>query len=219
MTIEKGGESVQTMLIHESREERLSRLLILENEIQDKVAEREKLNSMANALKNEIKAKEKSKLELLAMLNSGQGTFIEVAVGGDHDSNDDDTENEAIPSDEELEANAQKGEAEETQAEENPDTVTTPGVETEASTEEKAEKPEVELPDSAEHWLLFNDGDNSPLGRIKGKKDKPETGKAVHLPKNLRAGKLEHFVVRRAEYSQPDDAFMVFGELVEEVPF
>lgn len=102
MTIETGGvnETAQTKLIQESREERLNRLFMVEMMIQEKNAARQKYVDSANALKNEIKTYQKDKLDLLNLINSGQGTFIPVAVndGAELDEDGDDE----MPTDEEL---------------------------------------------------------------------------------------------------------------------
>jgi len=98
MAIETAGKTEQTKLVEESREERLNRLFYLEMTIQDKTASRQKLVDSANALKNEIKTYQKDKIDLLNLINSGQGTFITVAV---NDSQEEDTD-DSMPSDEEL---------------------------------------------------------------------------------------------------------------------
>lgn len=98
MAIETAGKTEQTKLVEESREERLNRLFYLEMTIQDKTASRQKLVDSANALKNEIKTYQKDKIDLLNLINSGQGTFITVAV---NESEAEELDDE-MPSEEEL---------------------------------------------------------------------------------------------------------------------
>jgi len=107
---------VQTELKVESPEERMVRFVAMETQIQNLRLERQSFVDKANALKNEIKVKEKDKYELLAQINSGQGTIMQVAVTSD--DMDDDIEDLDTPSDEELEAATHEKPAEEPSADE-----------------------------------------------------------------------------------------------------
>lgn len=95
--VEKETE-VQQELKVESREERLTRLLNIEVEIQKLNYTVESHKNAISELKAQVKEKEKSKDDLIYKLNNGQETFIPVAVSeGDTDEQESD-----YPSDEEL---------------------------------------------------------------------------------------------------------------------
>jgi hypothetical protein len=99
VAIETSQSYEQTKLVKESHEERLTRLFELEMKIINLRDRRQQQVDMANALKNEIKVLEKDKVELVNLINSGQGTFITIAASTqveEMESLDD------IPSDDEL---------------------------------------------------------------------------------------------------------------------
>lgn len=101
MAIETAGQSsAQTKLVKESREERLTRLFDLEMKIQEMRDAKDKLKAQYNAVNNDIKAHEKDKVELLNLINSGQGTFIPVATTEQAETPED--LDGDLPTDEEL---------------------------------------------------------------------------------------------------------------------
>jgi len=103
MLIEKGKrdmaidavveEGVQTKLVEESTEERQARAVKMMSDINKRKTERQRHMGAANALKAEVKKEESKLADLLNLINSGQGTIVEVAISSDSEpeASDDET--------------------------------------------------------------------------------------------------------------------------------
>lgn len=236
MAIETAGQSgsVQTKLVKESREERLTRLFDLEMKIQEMRDAKDKLKAQYNAVNNDIKAHEKDKVELLNLINSGQGTFITVAAAEQEAPEDLDSD---LPTDEQLEEFADKyaddpavGE-EEYPPEENQELAPGEGVEGgdaepgEAYTEEVFEgdtenndENMLEIPDiQPDHWVLTDSATLKVVGKEVTKKE-PVIGGIYNLPLSLRQnGNLSYRVEGFSLVEEDDEAFHeVFVELMDE---
>jgi hypothetical protein len=181
MAIDVAGEATQTKLYEESREEQLSRFFQMEVQIQNLKDEREKFTSKANALKNEIKAKDKEKVELLNDINKGQLTVS--ITPDDEDADSEDAESD-LPSDDELDA-----------MDTDSDTA-----ETEAGQEETAEKTQAnDTAKAPSEWLLlddfYEDEEKAEIASIKCKKQ-PVVGDIQALPASVRGqkGKVAYII-------------------------
>lgn len=98
MAIEVAG-GVQTELTMESREERLQRLFLKEVQIMTLRQKRQQLIDQSNSIKNQIKAEEKDKLDLMNKLEAGQLTINVTNVPADEGWDEPD-----YPSEDELNA-------------------------------------------------------------------------------------------------------------------
>lgn len=93
MTIEKAGgtnlDAVQTQLVTVSKEQRLVQLYEMEEGIIALREESDQLRHQQNAIKNEIKSREKDKRDLMDLLGKGQETFVQVPMADESDQDED----------------------------------------------------------------------------------------------------------------------------------
>ncbi len=216
MAIETASRNEQTKLIEESREERLTRLFDLEMKIQKMRDKKDQLKSQHNAVNNEIKANEKDKVELLNLINSGQGTFIPVATSTVEESEVLDGD---IPSDEELEEFADSEASEEAEDSEGEDSDIPADDEEsdelseiveavdafsdsafEAEAENSDETTQEIIPADVlfaapDHRVLINAETMERLGTDKSK-TRPSVGAVHSLPVKLRSNGKTHYFVK-----------------------
>jgi hypothetical protein len=242
--IETGGTSEhQTKLIEESREERLSRLFDLEMQIQHKKDNRQRFVDSANALKNEVKALEKDKVELLNLINSGQGTFIPVATNSQMEEPEDlddmptdaelaefedpaqeptagEENQELPPADESGEADAEPISEGETEILDEIMSENMSDSEPETSPEatpwpELVEEAitESEPETKTDSWALFNVEGTESYGFMPNKKS-PRTGAIYTLPISKRQNGKVSFVVRDFSLNQDAERWEVYCDLL-----
>jgi len=107
MAIEQAGndEGIQLEIVPRSVEEMNDELFQLEEGIQELRAKKAEYQALANARNNDIKAKERTKLDLMAKIRARKGNITTVVHA---DALEQEPEDDAIPTDEELAAFAEQ---------------------------------------------------------------------------------------------------------------
>lgn len=186
MAIETADNEPQLNFV--SKTERLEHLYAISKEIANLKNDREIKVNEANALKNEIKAKEKQRDELLNQLDSGQLTFhTEIVDSADPEPLDDDT-----PSDDDLEEFDPDGPKPEPA--ESPDEETTEETE-EESTEDAESDAETETPDDESNPDQSSDEEPSSDDNVQA--IAPQTLKSLSAELGISISDLRRFFIQQ----------------------